>query len=480
MGHPNGFFGVALVGFCAATVWGFLALGPRRGMLAALLGGTLFVPVLGATDAVPILRTKAMFVAGVVVAASLLLDLRRWVRFRPRLLDLPMLVLCAAPYLAASANDLGPYEAWSAVFQASVSFGGPYLLGRLYLGDREGLADLAGALVLAGLVYVPLCLWEIRMSPQLHRLAYGFSPVEMFGQNIRFGGYRPVVFMNHGLMLALFMASATLVAWWLWRTGARRAVAVLGLEIPMGLAAATLGLTTVLCKSTGAVGLLLLGVAVLEGTRLLRAPALILLLLAVPPVYCAARVAGWSGKGLVAATGGTVAATGGSMAAERAQSLEYRFRNETLLVEKAMQRPWLGWGRWGRSRIHDATGRDVSVTDSLWVITLGETGLVGLVALGLALGLPILLLLRAAPARHWGERGVASAAALAAVGLIGMADDLLNTMATPAALAIAGALVSLWAASRAARSARSRRPARPHPPFADVRERSFAAPEAGR
>jgi len=463
MGHPNGFFGVALVGFCAATVGCFLALGPRRGMLAALLGGTLFVPVFVATDGVPILRTKAMFVAGVVVAASLLLDLRRWSRLRLGWLDLPMLVLCATPFLAASANDLGPYEGWSAVFQTALVFGGPYLLGRLYLGDREGVADLAGALVLAGLVYVPLCLWEIRMSPQLHRLAYGFSPVEMFGQNIRFGGYRPVVFMNHGLMLALFMASATLVAYWLWRTGARRAVALVGLHLPMGLAAAALGLTTILCKSTGAVALLLAGIVVLEGTRLLRAPVLILLLLAVPPAYCAARVAGWSGEALIAATSGMVAA-------ERAQSVEYRFANETLLVDKAMQRPWLGWGRWGRSRLHDATGRDVSVTDSLWVITLGETGLVGLVALGLALGLPILLLLRAAPARHWGERGVASAAALAAVGLIGMADDLLNTMATPAALAIAGALVALW---RAARAARTAAPARPRRPFADVRERSF-------
>jgi hypothetical protein len=472
MGQPNAFFAVALVGFCVATVWCFLALGPRRGMLASLLGGTLFVPVFVATagvSLVPILRTKAMFVAGVVVAASLLLDTRRWGRLRPGLLDLPMLVFCFTPFLAASANGLGAYEGWSAVIHASVVFGGPYLLGRLYLGDREGLADLAGALVVAGLVYVPLCLWEIRMSPQLHRLAYGFSPVAMFGQNIRFGGYRPVAFMSHGLMLALFMASATLVAWWLWRTGARRALTVLGLRIPMGLAAAALGVTTVLCKSTGAVALLLVGAAVLEGTRRLRSPVLILALLAVPPAYCAGRLAGWTGEALLAAASGSVAA-------ERAQSIEYRFENETLLVEKALQRPWLGWGRWGRSRIHDETGRDVSVTDSLWVITLGETGLVGLIALGLALGLPILLLLRAAPARHWADKGVASASALAAVALIGMMDDLLNTMATPAALAIAGALVSLW---RVARAARTTRPAPARRPFADVRGRASLAPGGG-
>lgn len=442
MGQPNGFFGVALVAFCVAAAWGFLALGPRRGMLAALLGGTLFVPVFEASAGVPLLRTKAMFVTGVVLGLSLVLDSRRWSRLRPGPLDVPALVLCFAPYLAASANGLEAYEAWSAVFAATLMFGGPYLLGRAYLGDRRGLADLAVALVGAGLVYVPLCLWEIRMSPQLHRLAYGYSPTVMFAQNIRFGGFRPVVFMSHGLMVALFLASATLVAYWLWRTGARRAVA----GIPMGFAWAALGLTTVLCKSTGAVALLLAGVAVLEGTRLLRVPVLVLLLLAVPPAYCAARVAGWTGAALVNAAASAVTA-------DRAQSLGYRFVHEAELVERAMERPWFGWGRWGRSRLHDATGRDVSVTDSLWIIALGETGLVGLVSLGLALGLPVLLLLRAVPARHWAEPGAASAAALAAVGLIGMVDDLLNTMATPVALAISGALVSLWWATRKARAA---------------------------
>lgn len=448
MGQPNGFLAFALAGFVLGAGGCFLVLGARRGMLAALLGGTLFLPVFDAFADVPLLKTKTMFVAGVVLALSLVLDARRWRGLRLGPLDLPMLVLCTVPYLAATSNGLGAYEGLSALFSSVLVYGGPYLLGRLYLGDREGLADFAGALVVAGLVYLPLCLWEIRMSPQLHRQVYGFSASAAFGQNIRFGGYRPTVFMNHGLMVALFMASATLVAYWLWRTGARRAVA----GLPLGAAAVALGVTTLLCKSTGAVALLLVGAAVLEGTRWLRTPALVLLLVAVPPAYCAARLAGWSGTELVAAASG-------SIAADRAQSVQFRVENETELTAKALQRPWVGWGRWGRARIHDESGRDVSVTDSLWVITLGESGLVGLVALWLVLGLPTLLLLRAAPARHWAERGVAAAAALGAVGLIGLVDDLLNTMATPAALAIAGALVSLWLATRAARRSPARRAA---------------------
>jgi hypothetical protein len=383
----------------------------------------------------------------VVLLLSFALDTRRWSRFRLSLFDLPALLLCVSPFLSALANDLGPYEGASGVLSTSMTFGAPYLLGRLYLGDREGLAEVAGGLVLAGLAYVPFCLWEIRMSPQLHRLTYGYSQTTMFAQNVRFGGFRPSVFMNHGLMVALFMASATLVAYWLWRTGARRAVA----GLPLGAVAAVLGVTTVLCKSTGAAALLLVGIAVLEGTRLLKRPALILLLLAVPPVYCAARLGGWDGEALV--TAATDAAGG-----ERAQSVQFRLKNERELVARALQRPGLGWGRFGRSRIREESGRDLSITDSLWVITIGEGGLASLISLWLVLAMPIVLLLRTAPARHWSGPGVAAASAVAMVALISLVDDLLNTMATPAALLVSGALVTLHLAARAVRAPVAVRP----------------------
>jgi hypothetical protein len=381
-----------------------------------------------------------MFVAGVVLLVSLALDNQRWRRLRLSAFDLPALLLCMAPFLSAMANDLGPYEGASGVLSTSLVFGAPYLLGRLYLGDREGLADLAGGLVLAGLAYVPLCLWEVRMSPQLHRLTYGFAQTTMFAQNVRLGGYRPTVFMNHGLMVALFMASTTLVAYWLWRSGARRAMA----GLPLGTIAAVLGVTTLLCKSTGAAALLLVGIAVLEGTRLLKRPALILLLLALPPIYCAARLGGWDAEVLVTAATG---AAGG----ERAQSIQFRLRNERELVARALQRPGLGWGRFGRSRIRAETGRDLSITDSLWVVTLGEGGLASLLSLWLVLAMPVALLIRTAPARHWSERGVASASALAMVALLSLVDDLFNTMATPTVLLVSGALVTLHLAARAAR-----------------------------
>jgi len=66
---------------------------------------------------------------------------------------------------------------------------------------------------------------------------------------------------------------------------------------------------------------------------------------------------------------------------ERAQSLDFRFRNEDQLLEKAFQRPVFGWGRYGRSRVYDPdSGTDLSITDGRWIIDLGSFGLVGFIA----------------------------------------------------------------------------------------------------
>ena len=68
---------------------------------------------------------------------------------------------------------------------------------------------------------MPLCLYEIRMSPQLHYLVYGFYP-SFFGMSVRFGGYRPTVFLQHGLAVGMWMTSASLVGVWLWYSRASR------------------------------------------------------------------------------------------------------------------------------------------------------------------------------------------------------------------------------------------------------------------
>jgi hypothetical protein len=239
----------------------------------------------------------------------------------------------------------------------------PYLVGRLYLRRAEDLRDVVTAIFIGGLAYVPLCLFEIKMSPQLHILVYGFHQ-HSFEQTVRFGGWRPVVFLQHGLSVATWMISATVAGLGLWRGG--RAVPVIGLAPWITVPA--LAVTSVLCKSVGAIVLMTVGVFDLAISRRLRSTIPLALLTLVVPAYLVSRIAfHWQPSAII----GHVE----EIDSERADSFKVRVVSDQALVERAMERPWFGWGGWGRFRV------GVAITDSLWAIVLGSRGLVGLLAL---------------------------------------------------------------------------------------------------
>ena len=130
-----------------------------------------------------------------------------------------MLVYCMCPLVTAVLNDLGSYEGFSAVLDKVVKFGFPYFIGRLYFNTTEGMRDLAVGVFIGGLIYVPLCLYEVRMSPTLHSDLYGFRASSM-EKAMRYGGYRPIGFMWTYLALVMWMTVTTVIGFWLWR-GAR-------------------------------------------------------------------------------------------------------------------------------------------------------------------------------------------------------------------------------------------------------------------
>jgi len=440
-GTPNAFVPFALAAFVVLSLVAFSRMPRRRAVLVTLLGGLLFLPVFGGGEEslVPLLRDKAMFVPGVVLATAVVFDLGRWRRFRLRLVDLPFAVFCLAPIATSLANDLGLYDGLQAAFQLTISWGAPYLLGRVYLGDREGLEQFASAVVLAGLVYLPFCLWEVRMSPNLHYYLYGYRPHAGFGQSVRFGGFRPSVFMDHGLMLGMFLAGAAMLSFWLWRTGARRQIA----GLPMGWVTLSLVAGSLLTKSVGSNILLLAGLIALGLTRRLQVAVLVLSLALVPAAYATARVSGWSAESVVQLVRTTINP-------DRAQSVDFRLWNEKLLINKALERPALGWGRWGRGRVYDEDGRDISTTDGLWILALSTGGLTSLAALLLMLALPVLLLWRTVPIRFWSSPRFAASAALGVWLLLFAIDALANAMLTPVFPLVAGGLTSLALHARAA------------------------------
>ncbi len=427
---------VALLGWPVVVLVLFAFLTPRRAVLASFVLAWLFLPVAGYE--LPGLPdyTKITATSYGVLLGILIFDFGRVGRLRFSWLDVPAVVLCLSPMASSLTNGLGAYDGASAVLFQIIMYGVPYIVGRLYFNDREGLRDLALAILFGGLVYVPLCLYEIRMSPQLHKLVYGFHQHD-FGQTKRFGGFRPMVFMQHGLAVGLWMTCASLVGIWMWRTGALRQIKGWSISIVV----AGLLVTTVLCKSAGSLALLALGTATLFATQWMSSKVFLACLIAAPIVYMGFRASGdWSGESLIAASR--------FMGDERAESLQFRMENEDLLAEKAWQRPVFGWGGWSRNRVYDDRGRDVSVTDGLWIIVFGQRGLVGLGALYSMLLLPVGLLVSKLPTNRIADVENAAVVVTGVLIVLFATDCIFNAMPNPLFVAAAGGLTSFVFAYR--------------------------------
>src|SRR6185295_8899586 len=199
------------------------------------------------------------------------------------------------------------------------------------------------------------------------------------------GGWRPVVFMSHGLEVGMWMTAATLCGAWLWITGAVKKL----FNISMAWLVPPLFVTAVLCKSTGALVLMVVGFLALMATRWPRTKGALLLLIIAPLCYIGGRAtSAWDGGELVSAAR--------IVGDERAQSLEYRFFAEDLLARHAMKQPVFGWGGWGRNRSSKFNELEPIVhVDGLWIITFGTYGVVGLAGLlGTFLLPPLILICR--------------------------------------------------------------------------------------
>ena len=400
---------------------------PQQAVIYGFILAWLFLPVASFSfKGIPDL-TKTSGTSYAIFLAVLLYDLPRLQKLRPSWIDIPLLILCISPFFSSLSNGLGMYDGASETLNRFVTWGMPYLIGRIYLNSAKGLRQLSTGILIGGLIYVPLCLFESRMSPQLHNLVYGYH-AHSFAQTRRLGGWRPTVFMQHGLEVGLWMMAATLIGIWLWRSGTLRQLWGYSLNwlIPI------LIFTFILVRSTGAYGLLLMGLGILFLGRKMQTalPALVLSALIIihtgfsmfgTPFYATQLFSTLENIGIPK---------------DRIESLEFRFDNEEILSEKARKRIIFGWGGWGRSRIYERNWRgelvDVSTTDSLWIIIFGQNGMFGLIGLMGTFILPVVSLFwLKLPARIWDKPQTSATTGLGVVILLYALDCLLNAMINP-------------------------------------------------
>jgi len=242
----------------------------------------------------------------------------------------------------------------------------PFHLGSRFLSSDNARALLLKYLPAAALVYSLPMLFELRMAPQLHTWVYGYFPGDAFSQQIR----GPVVFFEHGLALALFICLTFVASLVLVRMKARV------FHVPAGAAAAYLGgLLVVACKSLGPI---IYAGAVAPLVLFTRPRLWVKVSFAICLVVCAYPALRNNGL----APTQLVSDFASRISIERSKSFDTRVTNEEQLLAKANQKPYFGWGTWGRNRIYDKdTGKDISITDGGWIIEYGTFGWFGYLSL---------------------------------------------------------------------------------------------------
>lgn len=423
----------ALVGFPLAVLALAASLGARRAVIFAFVAGWLLLPE--GTMPVPgffdIDKRSSLALASLL--ACVCLDSSRIGRFRARWFDAPVVLWCTSGFLASWTNGLGAYDALTELLRLALHWGVPWFLGRIYLRDLESLRLLCVALFVGGLVYAPLCLWEVRMSPTIHGDIYGFRVYEGITYLGSLGkwGARPSVMLRNPLELGLAMTIFGMCGVALSTLPSNKRMA----GVPTWLLTAGLIMVSLVCKNLGATVLLGAGLFLFFWTRRRPSYRFIGLLAFVAPGYMITRSTDvWDGSQVVQLAG--------LVHSERAISFDFRLQQENVLVGKALQRPVFGWGGWGRSRVYDDSGRDVSVTDGLWIIALGMYGLLGLCCLVGMLLTPVIRILQRVDPVALGSAGVAPLLALLILLILMTIDFVANNHPSPPVLLAAGGLAS--------------------------------------
>ncbi len=428
---------IALIGWLPVALALFKALPPHRAAAICYALAWMFLPQFAiGLPALPDYSKYSAMAVG-VLAGSLLFHPNDWkgLKFHP--VDLAVIFWIVVAIPTSVTNGLGVMDGISLGLERVLTYGVVWLIGRVHFRTLEHLRELVLVLFLAGVLYAPFLGLEILISPQLHRMVYGFHAFSDFSQAMRGGGYRPMAFMQHGLMAAMWTSTSVLAGFALilssWRRERLRKVAVFLPVLVVGM----LGLL-VMSRSKGALMLTLGGIAILllpgAGWRRLA----IVVMALVPIGYMVTRGTGtWDGQNVVRMAEQLVGV-------DRAGSLSYRMYNETLLAEKAMERKLFGWGRYQRSFVRDEEGRIISVPDGMWILYLGQNGVVGLTAITFLILFPVFVFFRLVPLKELKRPSNRLLMVLPLYIALSMIDNLLNDMFTPMVFLAGAAIVGMW------------------------------------
>jgi hypothetical protein len=417
----------------------------RKAILLNFIGGWAVLPtasftpsldpfpywILGASLPSDRFFTKATVTAIAALLGIMLFERRSLSDLKLTFWDLPMAIWCIVPFFSAIANP-GVFgeTALGGVYQI-LAWGVPYLLGRIYFSDTNSLRLAARAFVIAGLLYVPICLVEIFTGPQFYAHIYGYEPYRWIGAG-RYFGFRPVGFLEDGNQLGIWMATSALIAVWLWT---RHAMApIFGIQIRW--VALTLVVTTLACQSGGSI-ILLAGMLpfLLIDRRYFPRIATILLIVGIL-AFASLRLSNVVSVRTLVKRHNVARRTAEFLKHIGRGSLGWRLAQEERHLDIALEKPVLGYGDWAWWK------RGIQRPWGLWLLAFGMYGIIGLAALETLQLAPVMRAVWTGLARSdlddYNLRH-----ALAAAILMSAIDNLLNgSMILPLVLVIGG--MSTW------------------------------------
>lgn len=368
---------LVLLAYIPVAVAIFAMLPPRRAFVWVVFGGFLFLPVSAIT--IPVLADygKSTAPAYVALLCTLIFHPRLLLEYRPRWFDLPMAFWTVWQVVPSVANGHGWYDGLHQTMNFLGGWGLTYLLARCYFTRPEHLKEVALAVVGCVLVYTPLILFEMRMSPHLHFYLYGYHPAP-FWDMMRMGGWRPVVFMQHGLALALLVFASAAIAGWVWWHRKKVGLTHVG-PVPLGWVALGLAVLSVAMRSAGALLIFAFIASVMVASRGGRWKWVLAVPVVLMPLHIGSRLLEVSdGRWMLDVTEQIFPAQYG-----RGGSLDARLNQEDAEIPRILAKPWTGWSNW-------STGQD-----QLWLLLARNTGLPSLAAWMATFSLPLLLCLRA-------------------------------------------------------------------------------------
>jgi len=454
--QANAFAYIMLFSWPLFSVAFYLMFSPRWACAITMIAGEMFLPPIFTVhfSGIPpidkdLMVSMAALLGCLVVRPRLLLRGnrvgRRYVIF--------MLILIVGAYFTVQTNPdpipigyreehryipaLNFHDFLSMTARDLLNWWPAFLLGRKIFTKTEDLEVLFLGFAAGGLVYSLFIFVELKMSPQFLRWVYGYG-LGAFEQSIRGGGYRPSVFMNHGLTLARFMLISVLSATVLAQTRNRL------FGFPARWLAIYLALVLAACHSAGAIVSAIVFVPLLIRTRVRAQARFATAVASFVLFYPLLRFFD------LVPVDSVVSFFNSILGADRAQSLAYRLTNEHELLGRAIERPWFGWGGYARQMTFLPWGAPKTVADGEWIIILGYSGVVGFTARFGLLLVPIFGFARKKLRRLTSQRSARLGAAALFISVAYAFDLIPNSSVSPYLLvtlgALAGIKVDRWSA----------------------------------